>query len=423
MLLRKAIALPAAVTIAALAGCDGSSSITAPGGGDGSSGGTASFSQSISVDDLEDETSSGTARVEIELRSGGLVAREIEVEEDDEQGDEEKIEARVTAIQASGDGGTVTFDVGGGLQVTFDGSTDFEANAGEADDDLTLSEFVDRVQAELDAGRSPFVEAKRNPASEPQAPDDATFLARELEIEDDEDDGPEIEMNVDADNFERNGSPPPEAWLTVLGLRIEIVDGVTELRRENDDDRDEGEFEAGVASVDVAAGEVTLSGGTVVRVVEGTEIDGEDDGDDDGDDEELGSLQEVADALAAGRPVKAEGEGLLESRDPRVLVAIEIEFEVDDDGDDDGDLPAGAFEFENDVESVDVGASSFTLASGTEVQMTGETTIESDGDLLTLQAAADAVADGRLVRAEGDAESTSTSGVWTALSVKFEVDD
>ena len=418
MLLRKAIALPAAVTIAALAGCDGSS-ITAPGGG-----GSASFSQSISVDDLEEETSSGTARVEIELRSGELVAREIEVEEDDEQGDEEKIEARVTAIQTSGDGGTVTLDVGSGLQVTFDGSTEFEADAGEADDDLTLSEFVDRVQSELDAGGSPFVEAKRNPPSEAQAPDDATFLATELEIEDDEDDGPEIEMNVDADNFERNGSPPPEAWLTVLNLRIEIRDGVTELRRENDDDRDEGEFEAGVVSVDVAAGEVTLSGGTVVRIVEGTEIDADDDGDDDGDDEELGSLQEVADALAAGRPVKAEGEGLLESTDPRVLVAIEIEFEVDDDADDDdGDLPAGAFEFENDVASVDVGASSFTLVSGTEVQMTEETTIESDGDLLTLQAAADAVADGRPVRAEGDAETTSTSGVWTALSVKFEVND
>lgn len=414
MLLRKSIALPAAAMIVALSACDGSS-ITAPGSG-GNSGGSTSFSQSISLDDLEDETSSGTRRVEIELRSGELVAREVEIQEDDELGDDEEIEARVTAIRSTGSEGTVTFALGDGLEVGFDASTGFEADGGSADDDLTLSEFVNRVQSALDAGGQPVVEAKRRPPSEAQAPDDATFLARELELDDDDDDV-EIEMNVDGDNLERNGSPPPQAWITVLGLRIEIRDGVTELKRENDDDRDEAEFESFVASVDVGAGEATLQDGTVVRIVDGTEIDS-----DDGDDEELGSLREVADALTAGRSVEAEGEGVLESRDPRTIVAAEVEFEIEDD--DGGPLPAGAFEFRDGVASVDTGAGSFTLDGGAEVRMTEDTNIEADGDLLSLEAVADAVAGGRPVRAEGDArEEFSSPPVWTALSVKFEVDD
>lgn len=413
MLPRRLIAWSAAVTMAVV-GCDGSS-VSGP-GDDGSPGGNAAFSQSITLDELEDRTTSGSARVEIELRSGELVAREVEIEEDDERDDDEKIEARVTAIQSSGDGGTITFDLGDGLEVSFDGSTSFESDIGASDDDVSLSEFVDLVQAELDAGRSPFVEAERRPPAEPRAPDDAAFLARELEVED-SDDEPEIEMNVDADNFERNDAPPPEAWITVLGLRIEIVDGVTELRREIDDDRDEAEFESLVASVDESAGEVTLEDGTVVRIVAGTEIDS----DDDGDDDELASLGEVATALEAGRAVEAEGEGMIESPDPRVIVAVEVEFEVEDDGDD-GDLPPDAFEFQDGVASVDTGAESFVLDGGAEVRMTEDTEIESDGDLFTLEEVAEAVDDGRPVRAEGDAVEESSS-VWTAVSVKFEVDD
>jgi hypothetical protein len=100
-----------------------------------------------------------------------------------------------------------------------------------------MQDFITRVQDALALGQDPPVEAKRNPAASPQDPSDATFIATELEL-DDEADEDEIEINVDGDNFATNASPPPDAILTVLGLPIElnVSGGVTELESEVDDD-------------------------------------------------------------------------------------------------------------------------------------------------------------------------------------------
>lgn len=310
----RAVAL--AVVAGTLAACDGGP--TGPG-----AGGDVAFSRQITTGELEESLGTEPRRVEIEVSPDGLVAREVELEEREDLGEEEKVESPVTAVEAGGGAGTLTLALGD-LRIGFDGATRFEVEGDDGEEDVSLEQFVERLEAALAEGRQPFVEAERNPPADPQAPDDATFLARKLELEDPDDDR-KIEMNVDGDNLELNDAPPPEAWITVLGLRIEIREGVTELTEKEERPEEDAEFEALVASVDVGAGTFTLDDGTVVRVVSGTRIE-------EGDDEdELGSLQEVADALSAGEPVEAEGEGIVESLEPRTVVASEVEFEIEDD--------------------------------------------------------------------------------------------
>ena len=263
-------------------------------------------------------------------------------------------------------------------------------------------------------GENPPVEAKRNPADAPQDPDDATFLATELEL-DDEADEDEIEINVDADNLAITATPPPDAILTVLNLPIEldVTGGVTELEAEIDDHRrEEVDFEGMVASVNGSS--FTLTDGTVVEIVDGTEIEHCDDHD------ELCSLAEVERALAAGFLVEAEGEGVVTGTDPLTIVASEVEFEIEDDDD---DLP-GDLEFEDRVASVDVAGRTLTLANGTIVQVADDQFIDHSSDLLTLQAAAVAVDAGRYVEAEGDAELVDAGPplVLNALDIKIEDD-
>jgi hypothetical protein len=381
---------------------------TGPSTGPGS--GTTQFSQEITVTQLQDELAAGVTRVEIELLPGSLTAREVEVKGSDELNDEEEIESRIKAIDPAG---SVTLELGD-LVVGFTSSTRFRSEEG----DLTEAEFVQRVQDALAAGSMPPVEAERDPPAQPQDPTDATFIADELKL-DDESDDPEIEMNVDEDNIIDPGVGGCDAGalacMQVLDLVIAIEAGVTEIERETDEAQGDIEFEGMVSEVNETDGTVTLMGGDVISIVAGTEIDSDDDSD------ELGSLAEVAQALSNGMMVEAEGEGVLESTNPRMIVAIEIEFEIEDDAD---DVP-GAFEFHGTVASADATGQTFTQGDGTLVNMTGQTVIESDGDLFTLSEVEAAVAAGENVRAEGDAtvQSVGPPAILEALKVKFEVDD
>lgn len=307
--------LTLAAAAAAVAAC--SDGTTGPGG-------SAPLSHEISVDELGQALDTAPARIEVELRPGTLVAREIEIKTPDEMSDEESIRGPVTAVAASGGGGTLTYGLGG-LEVTFSSSARFRDADGS---DVTMDEFAAAVQDALAAGMEPSVRAKRRPGDEPQAPDDAAFEATDLRISDDADE-PEIELNVDIDNFVPNDTPPPDAWLLVLGLEIEIR-GDTEIEAD-DDRRDEGEVEGIVASVDVAGGTVTLTSGAVI-IVSDDAIEQESGSDDD----HLRSLQAVADAVAAGLRVEAEAEGVVESTDPLTIRAREAEFEIEDHGDDHG---------------------------------------------------------------------------------------
>lgn len=380
---------------------------------------TAALSHTISSSELGQALDTAPARLEIKLERGTLVAREIELKTSDEMSDEESVRGLVTAVATSAGTGTLTFEIGG-LAVTFTSSARFRDD--NADGDLTLDEFVARIETALAAGIQPMVRAKRPAAAEPQAADDATFQATDLRIRDGAD-SPKIELNVDADNFEANDAPPPEAWLHVLGITIEIR-STTEVQAD-DDDHDETEVQGLVASVDVAGGSVTLTNGTVILVPEAGAFD--DDGDDD-DGDDLTSLQAVADALAAGQAVEAEAEGAVQSTNPLTILAREVEFEVEDDGgDDDGDdgQQGQGFEFGSAVQSADAAAGFFVLSSGATVRITDATAISGFGDLLTLEAVANALATGKPVRAEGRAvvESSGPPVTLVALTVKWEVDD
>lgn len=377
--------------------------------------GAIQFSRDITLPDLEQRLVDGPTRVEIELAReffpDRLVAREVEVETPDELADDEEIEARIADIAVTGGEGTLFLEIPG-LTVTFDDvTTRFRSENGR---DLTFDEFVTRVQDALAAGGMPAVEAKRDPPAEPQAPDVSTFFALKLELDDEADD-PEIEITIDDRHLVVNATSSPDAILTVLGLEIELLvtDGITELEAELDEMEGEIEFEGIVKSVNLTDNEFTLMNGTVVRLVAATKVEQDD------DDDALGSLAEVADAVDAGLMVEAEGEGLLESTDPRVIVAAKVEFEVEDDAE---DMP-GIEDFEGEVASVDVTARTFTLAGGPVIRIVDGTKIKDGSDRLTsLQAVADARAAGGTVIADGKGlVETFTPRQLIAIEVEFEL--
>lgn len=369
------------------------------------------LSHAISVDQLSQALGAAPGRIEVKLERGTLVAREVELKTSDEMIDEESVRGAVTAASAAGGAGTLTFEIGG-LVVGMASSTRFRAADGA---DLSLEAFVAHVQAALAAGVQPFVRARRPAPAQPQAPGDASFEATDVRLRDVLE-SPKIEINVDADNFERNAAPPPEAWLRILGLEIEIR-ASTDVQ-EDDSSDDEGEVEGIVASVNVPEGSVTLQGGAVILIPDGTAFEQEGD-----DDEHLASLDAVAQALSAGRTVKAEAEGAVLSASPLTIVAREVEFEVEDGAG--GANPGETVEYQGFLQSAEVGVGQFTLANGVVVRLTGATVVSPLGDLLTLQAVADALAAGKIVRAEGDAvvESSGPPATLVAATVKWEVDN
>jgi hypothetical protein len=369
------------------------------------------FSDPISITELNQATASSTSRIEVDLISpfAPLVARELEVEEPTEITDEEKIESRVTAVRNEGTGATLVLELGA-LEITITPSTRLRAEGGLGSFDV--AGFVSRVEDRLADGRQPPVEVKRIPPAVPQAPDDATFVATEVRFNDESGD-PELELNVDGDNFDFAAASSGSGTLRVLGLEIilDAAGGRTRLEQEREDHEGKVDFEGLVLSVDVAAGSVMLAGGLEILLVEATEIDQGSSGD-----EHLRSLSAVADALAEGTPVEAEGEGVSESAG--VILAVEIEFEVENDAE---DVP-GAAEFEGSVSAVDTVASSFTLADGRTMAVTLGTTFDPEGDLRSLTEMATAVDANRPVRAEGYAVHLQ-DGTWRVLETKVEVDD
>jgi hypothetical protein len=367
----------------------------------------AAFSVPISVEQLSQEAASGPTRLEVKLISPTtpLVAREVEVEEPEEVFDEEKIESRVTGVS----GNVITLELGS-LTVEVGPGTSFRDE--RSGTEMSQSTFLAFLEDALAGGRRPAVEAKRTPPSEPQDPDDPSFFATKLRLND-ESEEPEIEMNVDADNVEILG--PGQARLRMLGLDIAVdaSGGRTEVEQDVDDDGSEIDFEGLVNTVDLGAGTVTLQTGVVIRIVAATTIE-QDSG---GDDDHLRSMDAVAAAVDAGRFVEAEGEGM---RDPDgSIVAIEVEFEIEDDAD---DMP-GALEFEGTVSAVDLGAGTVTLGSGSVILITTETRFDNDGDLFDLASTKSAVDAGLPVRAEGDAAPAPDGSGLVAVEIEVEVDD
>jgi uncharacterized protein DUF5666 len=396
----RAVAGCAGFALLVLAGCD--SPTTAPRG-------LTQFSRVVSLPQVHDQLASGATRAEIKIvpASNPAVAREVKLKDNSELTEAEQVRGPVTAID--GTAGSVTLAIGAGLKIGFDAGTRFRAE-GE-DGDLTRDAFVARVQTALAAGGHPAVRAERAAPATPQAPDDPAFTASELKL-DEEADLPEIELNVTTANLTINSTSPPDGFITVLNLKI-TINAQTELEVENPD-VDEVEFEGQVKAVDLSAQSFTLASGTVVKIVAGTQIEAEGD-----DGEHLGTLTAVKAALDAGQTVEAEGEGVAESGATNTLDAIDVEFQVRE-----APMAPGEVEFEGDVTKADVGAGSFMLDNGAVVKLTTGTHISAEGNLLTLQAVAEALTAGHRVRAEGHAtvDAAGPPPQLTALDVKFETE-
>ncbi|MDZ7657766.1 DUF5666 domain-containing protein [Fodinibius sp.] len=176
------------------------------------------------------------------------------------------------------------------------------------------------------------------------------------------------------------------------------------LRNGDVKDQDE-EFEGRVQSVNISEEFITLVNGRSIYLTKNTEID----------DDDYTSLEEVQQAVNDGVFVWAEGEGYVNNNR---FYAEEIEFErEDEEGDAEGEI-----EFKEWVSSVDLENKTFTLAQDVVVQITENTTIENEGDYITLQEVADALENGAIVEADGSAlEETENPDIdLTAVNVEFD---
>jgi hypothetical protein len=376
------------------------------------------FSRTVSLPDAQSLLQTGPTRVEVQVIPGSLVARRVELEESKEMSRPEQVRSRVTAVTSGTDTATFTLEVGG-LQIAANGTT--MIRHGDRDGDMaqsavTLADFVTLVQADIAAGHNPTLTATRQPPSAPQAPDDGKFLAADVRL-DEANSHSVIKLNIAAANLVTNATPPPDGFLKLLGVSLELrlADGTTKLKQENPELEGVREFEGIVQSVDQTANTVTLKDGTVIRIVAGTEFDAREGNEDD----HLTSLAAVQDALTAGKTVKTEGRGLVDSTSPLTFDAVRIEFQVEGQ---EPPPPVMMEEFSDAVASVDVAGSTFTLGGGAVVTVTAETRIEVEGTLHTLQEVSDALAAHHTVRAEGLATVTSAGppAALSALDVKFE---
>ncbi len=341
--------------------------------------------------------SSGSLRVEIDLIDGSLVARGVTIQFTHVDR-AEVLDSRITGLSVNGTEGSMTLALGE-LVVGFDGATKFldrEENV------MSLDAFVAAVEQAAQAGTEPTVRASRAAPAALQAPDDGTFVASEIRLNPTDEDESSLSVNVGLDNLIRNDAPPPDAWIHVLNLMIElrVSDGITDIDVEKPE-FDKIEFEGVVESVDLAGRRVTLAGGTVVRLIDDTKIRFES-----GNDHHLASLNAVAEALADDATVVAYGVGVLESEEPRTIVAIKVAFVV---------RPPPMHRFFGQVLSIDLEANTLTLNEGFVVRVDENTKIhqpDNDADLHhlgSLEAAARALGEGKIVETAGHGTVESES--------------
>jgi hypothetical protein len=383
----------------------------------GGPGGSTLFADQITVNAFNTILASGTSRVGVRVYPGTLTAARVRVRQGDQINAPERIVSEVTALD-TGSTGTLTLALGG-IRVTFDGTTKFEGWNDDRDDSDSAgvgeAGFVTRLQAALAAGHHPAVVAMRHAPATPQGPNDSTFFAQALRLDDDAD-RPSIEMNVTQANLALVTTPPPDAWLTLLGRQfgIDVTGGKTTINESNH--RTEGaiSFEGRVTAVDTGKGTATLADSTVLQVVTGTEFE-HPDGDDDGS--PLNSLAAVAAALAAGDTVDAAGQGLKVGTD--TLDLIEVRFRIRDNE----HVEPMVVAFEGRVTSADTMSGKVILGDGRTIDVTDSTHfVTFEGGLANLAAVMQALGDTtKHVRTEGLGKPVSNTEI-LALFIRFEAD-
>lgn len=192
-------------------------------------------------------------------------------------------------------------------------------------------------------------------------------------------------------------------------LRFERFRKLFRINLDDGDVRDQDdEFEGKVASVNLENSTFTLSEGRVVRITDETTI--ENDGD-------LFTLQEVAEALEAGKLVKAEGDGYI---DGDVFVATQAKFETEEEGDD----VAGELDFDAFISSVSLENSTVTLQDERVIKITDETVIDESGDYMDLESVRNALEEGLKVAADGKGVESEEEGITILASeIEFELEE
>ena len=362
------------------------------------------FVQQLQLPGFEESVLQGPSQVEVALLPGGLTARELSVRDDGES-PEERIQSRIVGLSLSEGGGTMTVALGE-LGISFDQETRFWIQG----DEVSREAFVQEVQGALAEGHEPPVVAERLAPADPQDPGDGSFVALGVGLAGEG--SPNIRLNVDADNLEVLTDPQedePDAWLTLLGLRIgiRVRDGTTEIEAHHHDFERVEDFEGRVAAVNLDAGSFTLQDGVVVRVLDRTEILHEEG--------LLSSLAAVAEALQAEQAVVAWGLGGVEGVEPLRLAALKVAFKVR------GEEEPVAEEFEGVVTAAHLETSSFTLGDGTVVVISDATEVVAGNDLSphTLAGVAEALEAGRRVVAWGHGEFEGDEARMIAARVLF----
>jgi len=314
----------------------------------------------ITVTEFQSQLGSGAVRVEITVDPERPLARRIGIKPAEDLADEEEITSKVSGLDFDDVGGYLTLALGD-LRVGFSDATRFELPNGEG---VSIDAFVAGVSVALAEGFKPPIQVERDPGDAVQDPDDPTFNADRIRLLF-EHHRPQIEITVDADNFRRNDAPPPDGWLMVLGLTLEIrvSEGLTEIEKEHPELAKQ-EFEGVVTSVNLETASFTLEDGTVVHVV--NESDWEH-----GDAmPRFDRLEIVAQAIEAGLTVVAHGVGAVRSQDPLVLVALKLRFAV---------RSLGLTEFRGVVTSVSVEDLAFKMEDGRLVRLLDITHVGGEG--------------------------------------------
>ncbi len=314
----------------------------------------------ITVTEFQLQLGSGAVRVEITVDPERPLARRIEIEPAEALAEEEEITSKVIGLDFDDVGGHLTLALGD-LRVGFTDATRFELSNGEG---VSIDAFVAGVSVALAEGFEPPIQAERDPGDAVQDPDDPTFDADRIRLLF-EHHRPQIEITIDADNLRRNDAPPPDGWLTVLGLALEIrvSEGLTEIGREHPE-LEKQEFEGVVTSVNLETASFTLENGTVVHLVNESDFEHGDAM------PRFERLEIVAQAIEAGLTVVAHGVGAVRSHDPLVLVALKLRFAV---------RSPGLTEFRGSVASVSVEDLAFKMEDGTLVRLLDITHVGGEG--------------------------------------------
>lgn len=387
-----------------------------------------SYDTSISFPETQVLLERGARRLSLEVQpaAGYVLVDELRVRSDDELLDNELLTVRVEEsafrelTTEGGCAGTIAGTPAGLIRFDEDFTT-FQSN----DADITCGDFVSLLTDLVEGGNAPLLTASRTPSPLPQDPDDPVFFAQDLTIAEQDsspDEGRDIRLNADADSLETcAGMSAPFDCVGALRLLDEpfiSVDGVTELSTSFPLELIIFHLEdAPVRSASPTSGQLVLTDGTIVSVVDGTQISGAKPNGEPPSDTQLTTAQAVESALAAGEVVVVSGHAVLQTSLPIQLVGIELDLQIDTSATPPPENQTIAFQAPVLDVAPEVGI--ITLPLETDVRVTKATAIE--GDYTNLASLDDVVGNGGAVRAEvvGTVEETEPRLVVLAKSVRL----